>query len=166
MMRAIQKCTFLLNLSHCVKSYWHLCQIYQNHSPNIVMSHDPDFKFRNFLFFAQFCIKILGTVTKFGRNWLKNRKVTGKKQIGGWKTPPPPPPPPPPSVLKGLKNANLKMILQLSKVITNFVLKRSRYLSKVIYIDVLNCQVDLSVAISLNYSRYRLSVYRFGYARQ
>ena len=26
-MRAIQKCTFLLNLSHYVKSYEHLCQI-------------------------------------------------------------------------------------------------------------------------------------------
>ena len=28
-------------------------------------------------------------VTKFGGNWLKNKKVRGKKQIGGWKTPPP-----------------------------------------------------------------------------
>ena len=104
---------------------------------------------------------ILGKVTRFGRNWLKNKNITDKKQIGGWKHPRPPLP-----VLIGLKNANLKMILQLSKVTTDFVLKRSQYLSKVIYIDVLKCQVDLSVAISLNESRYRASVYRIGYARQ
>ena len=42
----------MLNLSHCVKSYGHLCQIYQNHSPNMVMSRDPDFKFGKFLFFC------------------------------------------------------------------------------------------------------------------
>ena len=29
------KMYFLLNLNHCVKSYGHLCQIYQNHSPNM-----------------------------------------------------------------------------------------------------------------------------------
>ena len=27
-------------------------------------------------------------VTKFGGNWLKNKNVIGKKQIGGWKDPP------------------------------------------------------------------------------
>ena len=43
---------FLLNLSHCVKRYGHLCQIYQNHSPDIVMSRDPGFKFGKFLSFA------------------------------------------------------------------------------------------------------------------
>ena len=26
-------------------------------------------------------------VTKFGGSWLKNKKVTGKKQIGGWNNP-------------------------------------------------------------------------------
>ena len=36
LMRANQKCNFLLNLSHCVKSYGHLCQIYHNNSPNMV----------------------------------------------------------------------------------------------------------------------------------
>ena len=45
LMRAIQKCNLLLNLSHCVKSYRHLCQIYQNHSPSMVTSRDPGFKF-------------------------------------------------------------------------------------------------------------------------
>ena len=44
------KMYFLLNLSHFVKSYGHLCQIYQNHSPNMVMSRG--FKFRKFLFFT------------------------------------------------------------------------------------------------------------------
>ena len=46
------KMLFLLNLSHCVKSYGHLCQIYQNHSSDMVMSRDPGLKFRKFLFFA------------------------------------------------------------------------------------------------------------------
>ena len=31
----------LLNLSHFLKSYGHLCQIYHDHSPNMVMSRDP-----------------------------------------------------------------------------------------------------------------------------
>ena len=31
---------------------------------------------------------ILGKGTKFGGNWIKNKKVTGEKHIGGWKTPP------------------------------------------------------------------------------
>ena len=52
LMRAIQKCNFFVNLSHCVKSYGHLCQIYQNHSPNMVMPREPGLKFRNVLSFA------------------------------------------------------------------------------------------------------------------
>ena len=35
----------------------------------------------------------LGKVTKSGGNRLKNKNVTGKKEIGGWNPPPPPPPP-------------------------------------------------------------------------
>ena len=31
--------------------------------------------------------KILGKVTKFGEDWLKNKKITGKKQIGVENTP-------------------------------------------------------------------------------
>ena len=42
----------LLNLSHCVERYGHLCQIYQNHSPDMVMSCDPAFNFQNFLFLS------------------------------------------------------------------------------------------------------------------
>ena len=46
------KIEFLLNLSHCVKSYGHLCQFYQNHSPDMVIPRDPGLRFRKFLFFA------------------------------------------------------------------------------------------------------------------
>ena len=35
--------------------------------------------------------KVLKKVTKFGGNWLKNKKVTDKKQLGVENTPPPPP---------------------------------------------------------------------------
>ena len=51
LMRAIQN-VISIELSHCVKRCGHLCQIYQNHSPNMVMSRDPGFTFRKFLFFA------------------------------------------------------------------------------------------------------------------
>ena len=37
---------------------------------------------------------MLGKVTKSGGNWLKNKKVTSKKQIAGATAPLPPPPPP------------------------------------------------------------------------
>ena len=50
LMRAMQKCTFLLNLSHYVKRYGHFCQIlaffYDAPSSNMVMPHDPRNKFR------------------------------------------------------------------------------------------------------------------------
>ena len=78
-----------MNLSHCVKSYGHLCQIYQTHSPNMVMSRDPGFKFRNFSFSANSVLNFK-KFTKFEENWLKNKKLQAKKQIGRWKTPPPP----------------------------------------------------------------------------
>ena len=57
LMRAIEKCNFLLNLSHCVKSYGHLHQINHDHSPNMAMSLDHGFKFGKFLSLAQFYIK-------------------------------------------------------------------------------------------------------------
>ena len=55
----------------------------------MVMSRDPGLKFRKFLLFP-YSILNFRKVTKFGGNWLKNKKVTGKKQLGGggWKTPP------------------------------------------------------------------------------
>ena len=52
----------------------------------MVMSRDPGFRFRIFIF-RLILYKNLGKFTKFEGNWLKNKKVTGKRQIGGWKTP-------------------------------------------------------------------------------
>ena len=47
--KSYPKLYFLLNLSHCVKSYGHFCQIlvlfYDDRSPNMVMSRDPRCKF-------------------------------------------------------------------------------------------------------------------------
>ena len=45
--------------------------------------------FENFYFQPNFAL-ILGKVTKFGENWLKNRKIKSKKRNAGWKTCPPP----------------------------------------------------------------------------
>ena len=52
-------------------------KVYHDHSLNMVMSLDPDYKFRKLLFSPNLVL-ILGKVTKFGGNWLKNKKVTGK----------------------------------------------------------------------------------------
>ena len=74
---------FLLNLSHCVKRYGHLCQFFQNHSPNMVMSRDLASNSENFLSFALFCIKFYQIWGKLAQE----QKVTGKKQIGGGQHP-------------------------------------------------------------------------------
>ena len=57
----------------------------------MVMSRDPGFKFRIiYFYFLPNSILNFRKVTKFGGNCLKNKKVTGKKQIGGgWKILPP-----------------------------------------------------------------------------
>ena len=82
--RAIQN-VISVELSHCIKSYGHLCQIYQNHSPNMVMSCDPGFlSSENFYFLPNSILNFRKNYQILG-NWLKNKKVTGKKQIGGWK---------------------------------------------------------------------------------
>ena len=39
-------------------------------------------------YFSPNSVLIFRKITKFVGNWLKNKKVTGKKQIGVWKTPP------------------------------------------------------------------------------
>ena len=54
----------------------------------MVMSRDPGFKFRISFIFRLILYKILGKVTKFGGNWLRNKKVTGIKTNWGWKTAP------------------------------------------------------------------------------
>ena len=60
----------LLNLSHCLKSYGHFCQIllfsfHGARSPNMVMSSDPRCKVRNFLFCLNSVCNQLRKVTKF-----------------------------------------------------------------------------------------------------
>ena len=54
--------------------------------------------FDNFYFSADSVLN-LGKVTKFGVNWLNNKKVTGKNNFGVENTPPPP-------VLIGLTHEN------------------------------------------------------------
>ena len=43
----------------------------------------------NFYFQSNFALMI-GKVTSFWENWLKNKKVKSKKKNAGWKTPPSP----------------------------------------------------------------------------
>ena len=56
------KMYFLLNLSHYVKRYEHLCQIlaffYDARSPNMAMSRDPRSKFRKILSFPNSAFNI------------------------------------------------------------------------------------------------------------
>ena len=88
---------FLLNLSRCVKSYGHICQIYQNHSPDMVMSRNPGLKFRKFYFRKSY--QICGKLDQ-------EKNVTGRKQVGGGNYPPPPLP-----VLIGLNVIILHVII-------------------------------------------------------
>ena len=53
----------------------------------MVMSRDPGFKFQKFYFSPNSILNFRKSYQIWG-NWLKNKKVTGKKQIGGWKTTP------------------------------------------------------------------------------
>ena len=64
---------FLLNLSHCLKSYGHFCQIllfsfYNARSPDMVMSSDLRCKVRDFLF----CPNSVFNITK-------SHKISGGK---------------------------------------------------------------------------------------
>ena len=49
----LKNVTFIVFEPLCQK-LWAFCQIYQNHSPNMVMSRDSGIKFWKFLIFAQF----------------------------------------------------------------------------------------------------------------
>ena len=69
-------------MSYCVKSYGNLCQIYQNHSLNMVMSREPGFKFRKFLFFAQFYNKFQEKLLNLGEIHPRTEKLQEKKQTG------------------------------------------------------------------------------------
>ena len=77
------KMYFLLNLSHCVKSYGHLCQMYQNHSPKIWSCHVILSSNSENFYFSPNSVLNFRKVTKFCENGLKNKKVTSKKQSGG-----------------------------------------------------------------------------------
>ena len=79
----------LLNLSHCVQSYGHLCQIYHNNSPNMVMSCYPGFKFRKFLFWPNSILNFWKSNQIWGKLAQEQKSYRQKKQIGLWKTPPP-----------------------------------------------------------------------------
>ena len=62
-----------------------------DHSPNMVMSRDPGYKFRKFYFLPNSTLNFRKSYQIWG-TWLIKKKVTGKKQNSGWKTPLPPPP--------------------------------------------------------------------------
>ena len=89
LIRAIQKCTFLLNLNHDLTMTTH--QIWPSH---VIQAAN----FEKFLFWSDFTLNF-GKITKCVENKLKNKKVTGKKQKSGWKTSPP--------VLVGLRSQKL-----------------------------------------------------------
>ena len=84
---------FLLNLSHYVKSYGHLCQIlvffYHARPPNIAMSHDPRRKFRkkNY-FFSNSAFNIRKSYKISSRKALYFRSYQPKTS---WELEPPPP---------------------------------------------------------------------------
>ena len=54
----------------------------------MVKSSDLGFKFRKFLFFLPNSILNVRKSHEIWGNWLKNKNVTGKKQIGSGKDPP------------------------------------------------------------------------------
>ena len=74
-----------------------ICQIYQNHSPNMVMSCDPGFEFRNFYFLPNYILKNFRNTYQIWGKLAQEQKGHRQKQIGGGKHPPPP------QVLIGLK---------------------------------------------------------------
>ena len=92
-MGAIQKCTFELNLSYCVKSCGHFCEIlaffYDARSQNMVMLRDSRSKFSKKLYVFLILQLILGIVTKFVvEKPFTSEVISQKPHVGGWKTPP------------------------------------------------------------------------------
>ena len=76
---------FLLNLSHYVKRYGHLCQIlafYDAHLQNVVISRDPRSKFQ-FFYFVLILRLILGKLTKFLVEKLSTSEVMRQKPKRG-----------------------------------------------------------------------------------
>ena len=56
-------------------------EFYHDHSPNMVLSCDPKQQISKNCIFSSDSISNFRKVTKFGGNWLKNKKVTGKNSV-------------------------------------------------------------------------------------
>ena len=82
---------FLLNWSHYVKGYWHLCQIlafFTMPALQIWPYHvTQEVNFKKFYFFLILHL-ILGKAAKFLVRKLSTSEVISQKPHGGWKTPP------------------------------------------------------------------------------
>ena len=82
---------FVLNLSHYVKSYGHLCQVlasFMMPALQIWPCHvTQEANFEKKLFFLILHL-ILGKVTKFLVEKLSTSEVISQKPHGGWKSPP------------------------------------------------------------------------------
>ena len=99
--RVSKKMFFLLNLSHNVKSYGHLCQFlafFTMLALQIWPCHVTQEAISKKFYFFLILYLILGKVTKFVVEKLSTSEVISQKPHGGWKHSPPPPPP----VLLGL----------------------------------------------------------------
>ena len=83
-------------MSHCVKSYGHLCQFYQNHSDfeNVYQNHS-DFEnvyqnhsdFENVYFLANSILNFGKSYQIWGK-WAQEQKSYRQKRNWGWKHPP------------------------------------------------------------------------------
>ena len=85
---------FLLNSSHYVKSYGHLCQIlaffYNARSPNIAMSRGPRSKFRKNFIFPNFAFDIKKSYKILVEKLSTSEVISQKTSLGAENTPPPP----------------------------------------------------------------------------
>ena len=88
------KMYFLLNLSHYIKSYGHLCQIlafFKMPALQIWQCHvTQEANFEKILFFPTSAFNIRKSCKITSREALYFRTVISQKPHGGWKTPPPP----------------------------------------------------------------------------
>ena len=87
------KMCFLLNLSHCVKSYGHFCQILALFRCLLTKYGHvtlPKMQISKIFYSVLILHLTLGKVTKFTMEKLSTSEVISKKRHGGWKTPPPP----------------------------------------------------------------------------
>ena len=103
-------------MSQCVKSYGHLCKTtHQMWSCHVTLASNSE----NFYFSPNSVLNFRKSYQIWG-NWLKNKKVTGKKTHWGVETPPPPPP-----VLIGLKTKYKIYFSDDNRNITNKIVEKS-----------------------------------------